>query len=512
MILLVHSRNVGRRTSAHHVQVEIGHDRVARHGGVVGKPLRAPQSLLLTGLPDEEQRPHGLHRTLRKRLGDLENRHRAGAVVIGTIADGVGTCGVDPAQRILDGIDARPLFGSRRRGPARVGALYPRHHVVGLDRIVLHRWRTVRHADVIGMCAEHDVFVPKLRVGAGQDGDDAARWLRHVLDPDVDGHVPALVASNGACNRLAQHRCCYRRRNSDREWRRAARTTAAATTGRIGQCRIRRRPCCAPIVLHGVIEHELQPRPVDHRAHDDDGCCSRKRGSGCTTTSSAKAAKAAEAAATTAGRSLHDDNPAAHGVGIERVDGVAECAAEYRVSGNLAVRRDACGAEVHVGMVARSAGADGRRWSHDARDDRHVLEEGAVVTRWAKAKASHLPLDIRRGADRVGGSRLAAAHRIRGVDVEPRHEVACRDGGHRCASRPGERHRGAGRGGRAGLLGGERHCAACQRERGHGQAVVQDVDHRGLGTRIVGRRQGAVIGISVLRTARENAGTASQST
>ena len=44
---------------ADHVDVELGHDRVARHGGMPGEPVGAEQAQLLGGVPDEEHRALG---------------------------------------------------------------------------------------------------------------------------------------------------------------------------------------------------------------------------------------------------------------------------------------------------------------------------------------------------------------------------------------------------------------------------------------------------------------------
>ena len=63
----------------------------------------------------------------------------------------------------------------------------------------------------------------------------------------------------------------------------------------------------------------------------------------------------------------------------------------------------------------------------DARRDRQILEVRAVVAGGLEAEPPHLALDVRGGANRVGRAGFAAAHGVRGVDVEPRHQVARRD-------------------------------------------------------------------------------------
>ena len=56
---------------------------------MIGEVARAEQPLLLAGVPDEEDRALRLHLALRERLGELEHRHGAGAVVVGAVVDRV---------------------------------------------------------------------------------------------------------------------------------------------------------------------------------------------------------------------------------------------------------------------------------------------------------------------------------------------------------------------------------------------------------------------------------------
>ena len=100
---------------------------------MIGEVARAEEALLLAGVPDEEDRALRLHLALRERLGDLEHRHRPGAVVVGAVVDRVAARGPQRVKRVdvhvnrrharLHARDARPRSAAPRSGsPSRTSA------------------------------------------------------------------------------------------------------------------------------------------------------------------------------------------------------------------------------------------------------------------------------------------------------------------------------------------------------------------------------------------------------
>src|SRR5262249_61516082 len=59
---------VVRRAAADHVHVQLRDDRISRDRGMIREIRGAPKTFLFTGVPDEDDRPLGLHRTGRERL------------------------------------------------------------------------------------------------------------------------------------------------------------------------------------------------------------------------------------------------------------------------------------------------------------------------------------------------------------------------------------------------------------------------------------------------------------
>ena len=74
--------------AADHVDVQLRHDLVHRHGRVVGEISRAEQAALLAGMPDEEQRS-ARPLALGKCAGQRHQCHRAGSIVVGTVPDAI---------------------------------------------------------------------------------------------------------------------------------------------------------------------------------------------------------------------------------------------------------------------------------------------------------------------------------------------------------------------------------------------------------------------------------------
>ena len=68
-----------------HVLVDLGDDRVERHRRMIREPRRSEQPRLLGRVIDEQDGPLRARASERHRFGDLENRHRATAVVVSAV-------------------------------------------------------------------------------------------------------------------------------------------------------------------------------------------------------------------------------------------------------------------------------------------------------------------------------------------------------------------------------------------------------------------------------------------
>ena len=147
---------------------------------MIGEPARAEQSLLLAGVPDEEQRALRLHRRAGERLGDLEHRHRARAVVVGAVVDRVAAHRAQRAHRIAvdaNGRDTRLHVALLVGREPRAGGILrrePASRVVEMQRVVVHRTGGAQ-ADVIAVGADRDELAAERRIAAPQDRDDVAR-------------------------------------------------------------------------------------------------------------------------------------------------------------------------------------------------------------------------------------------------------------------------------------------------------------------------------------------------
>src|SRR5205814_10685074 len=121
--------------------------------------------------------------TSRHRFGDFENAHRARAVVVGAVADGVEARLVHLAQAVEDRTNLAPL-GGRGLAERRVGAHRADHAIEGPQRVVIDG--RVIEADVIVMRRERYVFAAQRRITAAQDRDDVAcgKLDRRVLKAD----------------------------------------------------------------------------------------------------------------------------------------------------------------------------------------------------------------------------------------------------------------------------------------------------------------------------------------
>ena len=124
---------IGGTAAADHVDVELSDDAIERHGGMLRVVGRAPQAVLLAGVPDEQQRSLRTRLQARRGFRHRQQRGRAGAVVIRAVVNHIG---------------ARAAV----RGSAAAG-----------------------HADVIVVRAERDVFILQLRIAAPHDRDDVLR-------------------------------------------------------------------------------------------------------------------------------------------------------------------------------------------------------------------------------------------------------------------------------------------------------------------------------------------------
>ena len=170
--------DVGRRAAADHVHVELRDDRVARHRRMVREVLGAEEARLFARVPDEEDRalrlrsaPWRTPRRSRARSSSPSRRRRRRCR-----SSRHARAAVRLAQAVGQGADARDLLvrGLDPRGA--VGALRPRDHHEGLQRVVIDRLGV--EADVIVVRADGDVLALERRVGARQDRDDVATRAR----------------------------------------------------------------------------------------------------------------------------------------------------------------------------------------------------------------------------------------------------------------------------------------------------------------------------------------------
>src|SRR5258705_13463882 len=117
------AREIGCRAPTDHVLIDFADDRVDRDRRVIGVPARAEQTGFFTGVTDEQDRATRPQVPARagERFGDFENCDRAGAVVVGAVADGVGARPPYGAQAVQNRPDAGLLCaagGARRAGGA----------------------------------------------------------------------------------------------------------------------------------------------------------------------------------------------------------------------------------------------------------------------------------------------------------------------------------------------------------------------------------------------------------
>ena len=146
----------------------------------------------------------GLIGALLERLGDLQHRHRAAAVVVGAVVDRIGArAAVQLVQRVDHRVDATPL-GGRERLRTAVGALRLGEFVEHLERIMIDG--RIGDADVVVVRADRDVLAAERRVGTGENRDDVPSRTRLVDEPHVGGDRLADRTVHGAAQRRPQHR------------------------------------------------------------------------------------------------------------------------------------------------------------------------------------------------------------------------------------------------------------------------------------------------------------------
>src|SRR5262245_12037841 len=189
------------RAAADHVHVQLRDDRVTRDRGMIREIGRAPQTFLLAGVPDEDDRALRLHRTGRERLRDLEHRHAARAVVVRAVEDRIRTRWVDLAEAVDDLTDLLHLrLGRWTTGI--VGALRTHDRVERAQRIVIDGH--VVEPDVIVVRADRNVLSLQLRIAARQNGDDVASRSRHVFPLETSLKLAASGTARQTRDRSAE--------------------------------------------------------------------------------------------------------------------------------------------------------------------------------------------------------------------------------------------------------------------------------------------------------------------
>ena len=92
--------DVGSASPPDHVHVELGDDLLARNGRMLGEPLRSQEPFLFGSMPHEEDRPLRFFRHRLESFGNLEDSYSSGAIVIGTVADGVPPGGAKTVEAV----------------------------------------------------------------------------------------------------------------------------------------------------------------------------------------------------------------------------------------------------------------------------------------------------------------------------------------------------------------------------------------------------------------------------
>ncbi len=387
--------------TADHVQLELCHDRVARHCGVVGEEARAEVTPFLAGVPDEQNRALRLLGERRDPLGDLEERYGARPVVVGSIVDRVRArcAGVLGAERRECGIHLGLLF--RRRLLPVVVITFGTHDVVpDAHGVVVHR--SGNDSDVVAVRTDRDVLPFELGIAARHDGDDVARSVREGLDivPHADGCRGARHSESELLERDAEHL--------------RGRTTADEDSGH-GSLRSRRVVQERPWTSE---EREERPGETVQRDQSRSRCAPgwRRR---VWPAPARKTARHGDHHELTAGLFRR-----------ERVNGVADHAAKHDWQRWVVERLPGDGQVVGERRQRRTSDGERRGSGVEAPVfDRYGLKVGAAIAGRHEPDAPRLPGDVLRCLQIADGPDVAPQHRIVSEDVQPGLEIAGSDRG-----------------------------------------------------------------------------------
>ena len=101
--------------SPDHVDVDLRDDLIEWHGGIFSEVTRAPQSFLLTAMPDKQHRALRTRRRFGQCFSHCEQRGRARTVVIRAVANRVGTSRRTAAANVIVVCAERYIFSLQSR-------------------------------------------------------------------------------------------------------------------------------------------------------------------------------------------------------------------------------------------------------------------------------------------------------------------------------------------------------------------------------------------------------------
>ncbi len=180
-----------RSPPADHVHVDLCHDRIPWHRGVIGEPLRPQQPQLLGGMGDEQDRASRALGRAGQRAGDFQQGDRARAIVVRAFMIESRRGGCTRRRLSANGPDTE-LFFRCRRPIGRIGPHRPHHPVEGPQGIVIQRLRG--QADVIVVRRDRDVLTADRRIttraGPPPHCGPGGRAAGSLLPPDPRVRAP----------------------------------------------------------------------------------------------------------------------------------------------------------------------------------------------------------------------------------------------------------------------------------------------------------------------------------